>query len=119
MEKFDYNKYVILYSDDLIPDTNLSVISDHDRNLWIIDKSKLDDLEKYKYNFEGVAVTCDYYYAAQKIKDEYLEVKSYNDGIRSDDEQYDDPQEWDLYDEYSKYFKEGLWSSDTYWDYCL
>jgi hypothetical protein len=112
----DYNKYEVIWGEDIIPDTDFGVYTDSKGNQVIVPKSEVSNLPEYEYTFDGVAVTQEYGIKASKAKDEYLDLKSYNDGVRSDDDQYYDPTEDRLYDEYKKYYKKGNWSS-IFWDY--
>lgn len=116
--KFDNNKYISISDKDIIPDTNYGVYRKYnDNNLYLVDKSNVDKLDE-QFSFLGIAITWDYYYKAMKIYDHYNEVSSYNDGVRSEDEQYYEPYEDELHQEYSKYWKEGNWS-DLFWDFTI
>ena len=121
----DENKYQIVYNEDIIPDTNYGVYQDTSRNYYIVDKSNVNKLidmneksEDDYYSFEGVAVTIDYYSKYNEAKRKYEEAKSDADSIRSSDDQYYDPSEDYTFDEYSKYYKKGNWST-LFWDFQL
>jgi hypothetical protein len=113
---FDYHKYDIVWGDDIISDTEYGVFTDNNHNKVMVKKSEVDKLPEYEYTFDGIAVTSNYLRKASKAKNEYEDRKSYNDGVRSDDNQYYDPGEDRLYDEYKKYYKKGAWS-ENFWAY--
>lgn len=119
---YDYSSYTCVYNEDIIPDTDYGVYKKYSETGSNSEEVmiKESDLTKIKdvdlYYFEGVAVTNSYYRKASKAKREYEEIKSYNDGVRSSDDQYDDPNEWSAADNYRKYYNPGNWS-DLFWKF--
>ena len=108
MIRFEDDKFVLISYIDIIPNTDLIVYSE---NGDLFQSNKIEKME-----FEGFAVTFDYYKNALEVKNKYFEIKEHNDSVRSSDEQYEDPFEWSAYDDYCKYWRTGLWYEKC-WNY--
>lgn len=117
--EFDKNTYDIIYEEDMIPDTDYGVYKSYDNDKkYLVLKKDIEHLDSDNFTFIGLAVTKDYHKLAKEAKDKYQKIKDDVDLYRSDDELYEDPSEWYAFEEYSKYYSEGLWDN-IFWDFVL